>query len=586
MNADRLIFNSIFPVAIVIAVALLLGAFFIWKEFQRKHRYIALRIIAQLVIVFSLTALFLRPSIKVEKTVGSALLLTQGYDKKSADSLVDKFALRIIRAFDAASYPKSEVLSSWHSLQADAKDIRFVLGEGIPSAALEEYDLHFDYLKGKTPVGITQVNNEPFKSNQVNLIKGEINHDGPATLKLIGPGGAEDSVQLQSKGNVPFSLSAFAKQEGKFIYELKLTADGKLIESQKLPIEVLPEKKLNVLFVQQYPTFEARYLKNYLGEKGHAVIMRYQVSKNIFKYEYANKDKVVMPKLSEPILNALDLLITTPEALKDLSASELQVLETSVKKGLGLLLIFSQPVKNLQKFFPYELTAVNTDTVSLASAQWKGKLTLPATPLRVNESPAVIASLKDKNKKTLSGYFYTGAGKTGFQFLNETYRLMLEGKQNEYASLWSPLIEGTARKNQDKFKVHLTSPFPLFAEQPIHFEVISSSTEIPAIRYDSILIPLQEHVGIDQVWNGTIWTSHSGWQQLNLPDSSHFNFYVFGEGEWSTLHKMNLQHKNETYKAITESASSVITAYRPISLLFLFLLFVIASGTLWLLAKL
>jgi len=586
MNADGLIFYSVFPVWIVLGAASLLGAFFIWKEIQRRHRYLAWRIIAQLVVLLSLIGLILRPSMKTEKAIGAALLLTRGYDKNAADSLVRAIGLRTIRVFDAASYSNSETLSSWHLLQKDAKDIRFVLGEGIPASALDEFDLHFDYIKGTMPYGITQLSIEPLKKNQINFIQGQVNYnDGPATLKLVGPAGVEDSLQLKGQGTVPFSLSILARQEGKFIYQLNLIAGGKMIGSENLPVEILPEKKLTILFLQQYPSFETRYLKNYLGEKGHAVTMRYQVSKTVFRYEYANRDKQVFPKLSSQLLSGTDLLMTTPEALKDLSAGESQTLQTAMKEGLGVLLLFSQPVKELQKIFPYELIPVNTDTVSLASLQWKDKLTLPATPLRVNALPSIQALFKDKENKILSGYFYNGSGKTGFQFLNETYRLMLEGKVNEYARLWSPLIESTSRRKQENFKINITTPFPWFAEEPIHFEIISSS-EAPELAYDSIRIPLKEDVGISQLWHGTVWVDHSGWHQLSLQDSTRFNFYVSAEKDWVTLNKTNLLLRNRTYRAEGRSGSSLITGYRPVSPLLFFLLFIFASGVLWLLAKL
>ena len=384
MSGDGLILNSTFPVWIVLSVIILVGTFFIWKEIQRKHRYLTLRIIAQVIVFFSITGLILRPSVKTEKTIGSALLLTKGYTKNTADSLVKTLSLRTIRASDAAPYSNSETLASWHLLQKDAKNIRFVLGEGVPVSALDEYDLHFDYIKSNTSVGITQLNSEPLKKNQLNYIQGQVNYDRPSTLKLIGPAGIEDSVQLKGKSSMPFSLSTFTKQEGKFIYQLELITDGKPIESNNLPVEVLPEKKLNILFIQQYPTFETRYLKNYLAEKGHGVTLRYHVSKTVFRYEYSNTDKQVFSKLNNQLLNEIDLLITTPEAIKDLTTSEVNTLQSSMNDGLGVLLLFSQRVKGIQNIFPFELTDVKTDTVSLTSTHWKSKLTLPATPLRIN----------------------------------------------------------------------------------------------------------------------------------------------------------------------------------------------------------
>src|SRR4051812_46036111 len=124
MSADGIIFNSIFPTWITLSVALVLLAYFIYSELKRKHRFIGLRILAQIAIILSLIALTLRPSIKSERTNGSALLLTADYDKKVADSLIAKHRLRIVRMFNAAPYPKSKLISSWHALNEEASDIR------------------------------------------------------------------------------------------------------------------------------------------------------------------------------------------------------------------------------------------------------------------------------------------------------------------------------------------------------------------------------------------------------------------------------------------------------------------------------
>jgi len=585
MNANGIRFDSFLPVWMVLSVAVLLGIFFVWKEFERKHGYRTLRIIAQIIAVISLTFLILRPSIKKEITTGSAILLTKGYDKHIADSLVSNLGLRVIRMYDADRFTRSKNVDSWHALNEDVNDIHFVLGEGIPAAALDEYNLHFNFIKGESSNGITQLNILPFKKNQLNFIQGRVKHEESAILKLIGPSGIEDSVQFNGKGQEAFSLSALAKQEGKFIYQLKLEANGKLLESGNLPIEVLPERKLNILFMQQYPTFEVRNLKNFLGEKGHAVTLRYQVSKNIYKYEYSNTENQIFSRLNNKVLDNIDLLITTPEALNDLSASEFQILQTSMEEGLGVIMSISQPLKKLGSIFPYELVPVNSDTVTLASEQWKEKFTFRSAAWRVKTSSAITGLFSDQDHNLISGYFYHGLGKVGFQLLSETYPILLKGKSQEYASLWSPLIEGTSRRRLENFKVHITSPFPVYPNEPIHFEVLST-TEAPELNFDNIRIPLKEDITVNQLWYGTVWAGASGWHQLSLQDSTKLNFYVSGKGEWQALRQVNQMQQNNTYLDSGDTFNQIVSEYQPVSMLLFFVLFILSSGGLWLLSKL
>ena len=587
MSADGIIFNSIFPIWITVSVALALLVFFIYNETKRKHRFLTLRILAQIIIIISLTALILRPSVKSDKTSGSALLLTAGYDKKSADSLVAKYRLRTVRMINAASYPKSKLISSWHGLGKEASDIRFVIGEGIPPFALaENEELNFNYVRSGNSNGITNIDLQPLKANQRNVIHGEyFLQSGEATLKLIGPGGKEDSIQLKKKGLQPFSLTLNAGQPGNFVYQLSAKENIQTEKIENLPVQIEAENKLTILFIQQYPTFETKYLKNYLSEKSHAITLRYQVSKNTYRYEYANQEKQIIPKLTPTLLNSLDALILTTSSLQDLSTNEIQTLEQSIKSGLGVLLLFDQKsTRNIQRVFPLELVPVKTDTVTLSSAPWNEKITMPAVPVRVNESPFVQSVFKDNNNKNLSGYFYNGAGKIGFQFLNETYRLSLEGKADEYADLWSPLVENIARTKSGKFKIKITTPFPRYTDQPIDFQVISSD-EAPELYYDSIRLPVKEDVTIDNVWHGTVWANNSGWHEFALQDSSQFQFYVSTENEWNDLRIAKQIQENSHYQLSTEVKSQLITDYQPISPLVFYLLFILASGMLWLVAK-
>lgn len=585
MNGDQIIFNSFFPLWLVTAVAVVLTLFFIWKEIQRKQHYLAIRIIAQLIITITLVVLIIRPSVKREKTIGAALLLTKNYNKRIADSLVEKYGMRVLRSSDADAYPKAKSITSWHSLQEDAKDIRFVVGEGVPISALEEYDLHFDYIKNKLPEGITQITPSSLKKNQLNFIRGRVNHTQASSLQLISPAGIEDSITLKNSGTTEFALRTLPKQAGRFLYKLNLTADGKILESNTLPVEVIEEQKLNILFLQQFPTFETRYLKNYLEDHGHSITLRYQVSKNIYHYEYGNRDKQLLPKLTTTVLDASDVLFITPEAINDLSQSEIQSLESAVRHGLGMILLISKPVKNIQRFLPYELTAVTTDTIALSSDQWKNKITFSAAPWRMRSSPAVSAVLEDTDHRALSGYFYQGAGVTAFQLLSETYRLMLDGKKTAYASVWSPLIEHASRKQPQPFRLRITSPFPYAPDEPVHFEVIAAA-DAPALYYDSIRIPLKENVTIHQLWHGTVWADQAGWHQFSAPDSSRFNFYVTDKSEWNALRVSNQVGRNRLCTAKDSGAVSNIAEYEPLSPLLFFLLFIAASGTLWLVAKL
>jgi hypothetical protein len=582
-------FNPIFPIWITLTAAGILSVFFVYKEIQRTRQFVFLRVSLQLIVMLSLVGLILRPSYRGKGNSESILVLTNKYDSKKADSLVNKYSLKTFQTKDAAHFPNSEIIESWHQLADKAHSIQFVMGEGIPSYALDEFEgIKFKFISGNEPSGIIGLELKPLKVNILNILSGRFRTNGSdVTLQLLGPGGIEDSTTLNGNGVIPFSLTAKPKQSGKFIYQLITKENRKIIRSENLPVQIESDKQLNVLLIQSYPTFETRYLKNYLSEKGHSLLVRYQVSKNTFRYEFANRESGSIPVINASTLNSFDLVIISPEVFQSLSSSEQQALEASLKNGLGVLLMFNQtPGKKFKEFFTIETVAIKSDTTTFTLPNGKEKYTLPAIPIRVNKLPEVESLITDSKQQTLAGYFNVRYGKIGFQFLNETYRLALEGKANEYACLWSPLIDGVIRAKQEAFKIFIESSFPFYPNQPLKVNVVSYSEKAPELSLDSIRVPLKEDVTINNYWHGEVWPTHAGWQAFTLQDSTQLNFYVSDNKEWNTLNINNQILKNLNFEMADRSTAPPVLSYNLVSPLIFFLLFLISSGLLWLLAKL
>jgi hypothetical protein len=118
--------------------------------------------------------------------------------------------------------------------------------------------------------------------------------------------------------------------------------------------------------------------------------------------------------------------------------------------------------------------------------------------------------------------------------LQETYRLALSGDSTAYASYWSPLLEKITRIKSTDSKIKIITPFPWFENEPIDMEMISAA-ENASLFSDSIRIPLQEDVDIDNVWYGRTWATSSGWHTLKTEGGSFLSYYVCKQDSWRTL---------------------------------------------------
>ncbi len=587
MNNSPFTFDPLFPVWTITVMTILLFVFILWKEVRRKQRFLTMRIIAQLLIIISILGLVLRPFIYEEKKSPDSILLTRGYSTSKVDSLLKKYPkLHIITTDNASTYSNSEVLPNLQDLSSIGDGIRFIVGEGLSHDALELISVKsFRFIPGKSPGGVSQLFiNKPVRVSQFSSIHGTFNALDNSKLKLVGPSGPEDSISLK-KGVSNFSFSIKPRQAGLFIYELTSQVNGNTI-TEKVPIEVVLEKKLSILILQKFPTAEIRYLKNYLAEKGHKLAVRYQTSKTNFKYEFANCQSYKIERITPELASSIDLLIVDSQVLTELNSSEKAALENAIRSGLGVIIPdIPEKEKTITQFLPLKLKPVALDTVHLQTHNSR-QYVLPVQPVLIMVEPA-LQSITTHHGRILSGYIFAGAGKVAFQLLKETYRIRLEGNVDDYASIWSPLIEKTARAAKQNFKISIDNSFPYFPDESLFINIISSGLK-PSVYTDKTFLPVQEDVIIDDSWNGKSWAGAPGWHSFSIKqDTTKINYFVSEKGEWSASRFNNQVKENFLNEASTDQPIDGKTVYtsKEISPFLFFLLFLISSGFLWLAPK-
>lgn len=588
MTSSWLTFNPVFPLWAIALLTLPIFAFFIWREIKRPHKFLLARIIAQLLVLISILGLLIQPSYREQQTESSILLLTPSYDKLKVDSLLKvNSSFKIIRMKEAKTYANSEVLTSYHNLAKIGRDIKIVTGQGLPEYALELLkQKDFKFIPAPFPHGVTELSiPKQTVVNKRSTVKGIFNAFGKTKLKLIGPAGGEDSVTFNSSGQFPFDLSFKPKLSGLFLYELSIQ-DGASTTLEKLPLEVMPEQKQKILILEKFPTAEVRYLKNYLTEKGHSLALRHQISKTDFKYEFANLNSTRIDRLTPEVGETFDLIFIDDKVLAEFSASEKNYLESAVQNGLGVVILsddFSEKDKTFKRLLPIKTKQLATDTIQLRLGHSK-LYTIPFVPVEIAPNASIQPILQHKGR-VLSGYLYSGAGKVGFQLLTETYRISLEGNEDDYAFIWSDLIERTARSKNEMFKISLVNDFPYYSDEPLTLDIISSGTQ-PSLYENNNSIPLEEDVIIDDYWHGKSWAGKPGWNKLITQDSTQFNYFVSNENEWRSLRLVNQIKANMLVQSSDSGTNdSIQFIHQPIPILIFFLIFLFASGFLWLAPK-
>jgi len=590
MICTRFALYPVLPMALLIVLLVAAAGFIVWQEARRKHRFRILRVAAAVILILTVAAILLRPGYSRERSA-SILLLTPDFTTSIADSLVRANpAVTILRTPGTLPYRKATAIDSWQALSEKGGDIQYIVGQGLPQHALAILGpTAYTYYPAPAPKGIIQLAlPATMVANRAGNIQGIFsNAESVTSLVLTGPGGNEDSIQITAQHRQPFTLTVHPKQPGNFIYTLTARDSSGYESKQAIPLTVQPQKPYNILFLQRYPTFETQYLKRFLA-RAHALVMRYQLSRNAYRYEYANHAAQNADRLTTDVLRTFDLVFIDSDVLHALPAGETQALQNAVTDGLGVLLLFNDlpaNVNHLRSILPINFKSVATDTARIASSTGRS-LALPAWPVRA-ASDASVTPITTSKGATLAGYRDHGLGKAGFQLLQETYRLTLEGDSIAYSNLWSPLLEQTARTAAHKSEIHITTPFPRYADQPADIDIITTSTTTPTLQADSITIPLSEDLIIDDVFHATTWASTTGWHTLTLPnDSTEQAYYISAPHEWSALAATQATNSTKAHASAAGKSGQITTEFIPVPPLVFYLLLVLAAGFLWLAPKL
>lgn len=581
-------FNSFIPLWLVFTLVIPLLGYFLWIEWRRKLRFQTLRFIAVMVMMTMLAGILLRPGYVAEKS-SLILLLTPGYNKMKVDSLLKMNPdLILMHTPGVVPYKRSTELVPYYDLANIGSNISFILGEGLPTDALDLIkNKHFYFIPAPSPEGITELSlPQRILAHHNHVIEGVYhNTSGKKRIYLNDPEGKKDSAMINGRGMKSFSLSFSPRQSGNFLYNLTIQDSEGNVVRENVPLSIREASNLDILFIQGYPTFETQYLKSFLSHKNHKLVLRYQLSQNNFRFEYANRKTMQIDRLTKTTLDNFDLLIIDGRSIQKLSEVEKNNIKESIQSGLGILILPNIPLKDyakLKDLFPFEMVSVKTDTAVFMNES--KAVTLPAIPARAKNNAPLQTLIKNKNG-ILSGYTFDGAGKIGFQFLQETFQLALSGDSLTYTSVWSPLIEQISRPQSNEPAIRIVQNFPWHTDDPLAVEVISSD-EKPVLFADSVRIPLREDVLLDDVWHTRIWADTPGWHILQANDTV-LPFYVSKKDEWKTLSLgVQMAENLNSIKSDDQSPGEKIREPREVSPIYFFIFFVLAAGFIWLAPKL
>lgn len=591
MNEMKLVFSgwtdqwylSLIFIGVIIAIALY--DFFTKK---RKRRYV--RLVGYVFIALSISGLILLPKYRVAQSGDHIILLTKGYQQRVLESLMtssDQYKLyQMSSARQPTGYPYHRIRDIYElSLHADHIDQIELLGEGLRSYELKGLDRYtVNFYAGEIPPGIVDIKfANTTEVGKTTIIKGTTNRTKESKVILINNEVKLDSVLLSTSGNFTFSLNP--KATGRFNYQLQEYLGESIIGEYPIPIQVVPQQKLNILLINDFPIFDTRYLRNHLVKNGNELIVRNRYSKEKYSYEYYNSDNKISVDLASDRLKSFDMLFIDHLSLQNLTNRELRNIYLMVEKyGLTVLLQNVQKISSLARFKLFEGLSITESNKPHFVIQ-KG-ISLTEHQFQVSDSAIPISSTQSIT--SLGGYKYLGIGKVGVLSFQNSYELILNGYQELYASLWFDILQQIRKRSENEFQIDFEEDFPMLMS-PLKVNFRSATANDYEIKAGEVKLAMKQDTQLPNRWTGKYWATREGWHVLSVDSSQYRNHrYVYNEEDWSSMKsKRRIEHTRLALQGKTETVSaSPKFTYKEVSPLIFYIIFLISIAYLWIENKL
>lgn len=552
---------------------------FIFKEWKDRERgWFMPNAFVVFITLVALALIALAPTREIEISDRKAILLTDSFELEQKDSLQ-----KLYKGIKVISYdPKKSMRKALDSLTGI-----YVLGNGIKPFDFWQFkDIPVAYIPTKASQGITRLRysreisiGEPLEIHGVyhEPVKGNF-------LIVQDPAGnGLDSIQFSGNKKEQFILRSVPKVSGRFVYALaEKDSTGIELNAEPLPMVIHQKHGLRVLVLNNFPMFETKYLKNFLAENGHEVLVRSQLTTGKFKFEYFNTQVAPLYQITDAVLKEFDVVIVDSDTYLNFGKGTKTVLERNIREqGLGLFIqpndrFFSQADGS---YFTFPRDGINIHQMA------GSKTLLDKYPYRFEEGFSVQPVLSNDTQQ-VAAYRPLGKGRVASTVVQNTYQLVLEGEERAYSYLWTSILDKLAKTKTTAVHWKGSTNFPRI-DAPFEFELRTNLAAFQVRDTATILTGMKQDYLVPSLYTGKKYPRDAGWNTLHLENDSTttFSYYVFDEADWNALESAETRNINRTAFSSDVKAGRTIVVNQTISPLYFYSVFVLGIGWLWLVPK-
>ena len=520
-----------------------------WRRPRQRQR--SLRLLASAGAAGALWFAAFPPPRQLPAARAETILLTEGYAPDTLRQLLRQLGpgtpvwadANVGQAANARRLPSLLALAG----QRPALRRLHVLGQGLPAADLPilgaiPVRAHADapatgfrtaFWPGQLPLGDELT------------IEGTVARpaDAPAAWVVLRAAGAgRDSMQLPAGGTESFRLRYQPKMAGLATYELLLRRPGQPPLAEPVPVEITTPALPAVLLLAATPSFEFKFLKNYLAEAHYPVALRTSVSRGLVQTDFVNQPRQALDRLTPALLARYAVVVADAATLAGLSGPETQALQVAIRAGrLGLVtLAEAAPLpRNAPARADFTVQPRPAGPASLPALAWPtvpGEARAPL-PAQLQPRPNLRALVTGPRQVLAAASRRVGLGEVVVSVVPETFRWGLQGHLPVYASFWNRLLRAAVPPAVSAAAWHAGTRWPRLAQPlTLHLAATALPTVPPTVAAlaggPAVRLALRQDSRLPEWSTARFWPGAAGWHRLSGPGRTAFSFYVYPAAAW------------------------------------------------------
>ncbi len=423
-----------------------------------------------------------------------------------------------------------------------------------------------------------------------------------ARAELLDPAGVVvDRAPLDAQGGVRLHGTARAAGRSEFTLRL-LDAQQHGVDSIPVPQQTVDAPAPRVLILAGAPGPELKYLRRWATDTGLAIQAQASAGGGVVLGD-------APVALSAARLAATDVLVLDERSLAALGAAQRALVRQALRDGLGVVVRSSGalgdgvrqtlrewglPVTGGTRASPLALPA--DPDAALVQAR-RGPVRPAANPTAYVEEadtashsaapPALErfdvnaagaeALLQDAQGNAVGGWRSVGRGRVAVLPVTDSYRLVLAGRDDRHAELWSGVLTTVARALPGAPTVRLATATPWAGERLTLCDV-PSGTQVRSPEGHRVTVQVDPATGSQHC--AGYWPQQPGWHQLQHGDTVQA-FYVFDRESAQPLHRQQVRLATEQRLAATTTTATESPGRVPGPRWPWLLGFIAVAGLLW-----